>query len=189
MDLNDYIPALRYGAKIPTDANDISLTEHYMLVGNSSGDATGVTMKEDAVVYSSGSVKISNGIPFIATYSAGTATWNVGLGKPTVLADSYVTLGRSAYVTGFSIANIAAVEVLTTPILLIQDTANVTLWTVPIIVLGVNNTANSTGSTSFGSSTYCGTAGKGIRVAMSGGSLACAGATGGMSVVVWGLIK
>lgn len=58
MDLNDYIPALRYGATIPTDANDITLSEGSIIVGDSSSNGQGVNMHGQANINSTGSVQL-----------------------------------------------------------------------------------------------------------------------------------
>ena len=54
----NYIPALMYGG-IVNSANDIALTQNYIMVGDSNGLAVGVALSGDASIVAGGAITVT----------------------------------------------------------------------------------------------------------------------------------
>ena len=193
MDLNDYIPALRYGAEIPTNANDITLSEGSILVGNSSSNAAGVKLSGDARMASTGSMTfnytgtLAQGLPFIATNaSVGTIALWQGTGTVSLLAGSTIG-GRTAYITGFSVRNISGTTLVGAGSIYIEDTAGTIIWAFPITQATAYNTVTASGTPGVEaiSTTLAGAAGKGVVIGTSGSITS----DGTLAVSIWGILK
>ena len=195
MDLNDYIPALRYGAKIPQDANDIQLTENYVLVGDSSTNATGVALSGDARMASTGSMTLNytgtlvQGLPFIASSSSfGSAEWNTGTGWISVLSSAIVG-GRTPYVTGYTIRNTGDIDCAGGSSLIIETIDGAKIWEVAAAGMSQQSTVTAAGtlySVLHSPFTCAGTAGLPVGIHPSTGSLT---GTPTLKVTIWGILK
>lgn len=78
----NYDPALKAGAVINA-SNDIALTSAYLLVGNSSGLATGVALSGDATIDNTGAITVASsnaGFSVGTTFTTGSTTTSSGAG-------------------------------------------------------------------------------------------------------------
>jgi hypothetical protein len=162
MNLNDFIPSLKYGA-------------------TASGDLT--------FANAGGTITLTQGQPFIASASFGSTTLASGV---TILADATVTNNRAVYLTGFQITNGATAYTNSSgSILSIQDSTGTALYKIYVTALAANADVYSVGGGSVMAQTalYAGTGAtpnKGIQIKMASGAV---GAGGICYVTVFGIIK
>jgi hypothetical protein len=148
MELRDFNPAIKYGAKL----TGTSLDEGHLLVGNTSDEAAEIELSGDVTMDSTGSVTLSRtgslaqGLPFIV---AGTSLGTLALNTGTAWVDGISaanTYGLTPYITGISISNTGDNACDGGSALLIMDAAGVTIWSIAYTGLHAGTTLTLSGT-------------------------------------------
>lgn len=160
----NYIPALMYGG-IVNSANDIALTQNYIMVGDSNGLAVGVAISGDASIVASGAI----------TVTGASAAFNVGT-NVTMTKEVNHTISVSASTTtntaGATLSVVAAAGVGTGA----GGDTSVTGGASGAGATGNGGAANVTGGAALS------TNGNGGNVVLTGGAKAGSGFDGGVMI-------
>jgi len=176
MELRDFNPAIKYGAKL----TGTSLDDGYILLGDSSNEAEEVSLQTtyDALT----------GVPFVASdVSIGTAELNIGAGQVELL--SATTIGtRTPYVTGFVMKNFGDNSCAGGSAFFIGDAAGTIIWHGAATALSTGAVLGSGAGTPYvqlQTLDLAGTAGRAIVLTSSGSMTG----TPTLSCTIWGILK